>query len=305
MEPVIRQLKQAGLRVLEHEPLSKHTSFRIGGPVRAMVFPDIYGEAQLVLAAQILREAGIQPLLIGNGSNLLAADGPMDRIAIKTHDGMSQIEHRIERRGGNCIYAPAGMLLSRVATAARDLGYAGLEFAHGIPGTLGGAVYMNAGAYGGEMAQMVTQVRYLDETLTLQTAGTAELGFAYRHSRFSGAEDIILGAELHLQPGKREEITAKMDELAQKRKTSQPLEWPSAGSTFKRPKEGYAAALIEQAGLKGCAIGGAQVSEKHAGFVINRGGATCEDVLRLMAHIQETVYRRAGMQLEPEVKVVS
>ena len=299
METVIKTLTQAGLSLREHEPLSEHTSFRIGGPVRAMVFPE--GEDQLVLAARILRETGSSPLLIGNGSNLLAADGPIDRIAIKTQGEML----RIARREGNCIYASAGMLLSRVATAARDLGYTGLEFAHGIPGTLGGAVFMNAGAYGGEMAQVVTRVRYLDEALDERTLPGSEADFAYRHSRFSETDEIILGAQLTLTPGDPAEIAAKMDELAQKRRSSQPLEWPSGGSTFKRPKEGYAAALIEQAGLKGYTIGGAQVSEKHAGFVINRGGATCEDVLRLMAYIQETVYQQTGIQLEPEVKVVS
>ena len=298
METAIKQLKQAGLQVEERVPLSAHTSFRIGGPVRAMVFPS--GETELILAARILREAGIAPLLIGNGSNLLADDGPIDRIAVKTYDGMYQIA-RLE---GGTIYAPAGMLLARVATAARDVGLTGLEFAHGIPGTLGGAVYMNAGAYGGEMAQVVTQVRYLDEDLMERTLAGTEVGFAYRHSRFSETDEIILGAELTLQPGDSAEITAKMDELAAKRRASQPLEWPSGGSTFKRPAGGYAAALIEEAGLKGCIIGGAQVSEKHAGFVINRGGAMCADVLKLMARIQETVYQRTGIMLEPEVKRV-
>ncbi|MCL2588572.1 MAG: UDP-N-acetylmuramate dehydrogenase [Oscillospiraceae bacterium] len=296
MEAVIKQLIQAGLRVEEQVPFSAHTSFRIGGPVRAMVFPA--GEAQLVSAIRILRAADIRPILIGNGSNLLADDGAIDGIAVKTFDS----EARIEARTDNTIYAPAGALLSRVATRARDLGLTGLEFAHGIPGTLGGAVYMNAGAYGGEMAQVVSQVRYLDGKLDVQTASGSELGFAYRTSRFVGTDDIILGAELQLQPGDPAEIQAAMDDLAARRRASQPLEMPSGGSTFKRPREGYAAALIDEAGLKGYAIGGAQVSEKHAGFVVNRGGATCADVLRLMAHIQETVYRRTGITLEPEVK---
>jgi len=298
MESVIKQLKQSALRVEERVPLSEHTSFRIGGPVRAMVFPA--SEAELISAVQILREAGIAPILIGNGSNLLADDGPIDRIAIKTHDGA----YRIARLEGDTIYAPAGMLLSRVATAARDLGYQGLEFAHGIPGTLGGAVYMNAGAYGGEMAQVVTRVRYLDKDLTERTLAGPEVGFAYRHSRFSGTDEIILGAELTLQPGDPIEITAKMDELAAERRASQPLEWPSGGSTFKRHTGGYAAALIEEAGLKGCIIGGAQVSQKHAGFVINRGGAMCMDVRKLMAHIQEIVFARTGIMLEPELRRV-
>ena len=298
METIRKQLIQQGIRVTEHEPLSAHTSFRIGGPVRAMVFP--HGTDQLIQTARILRDAGIAPILIGNGSNLLAADGPIDKIAVKTCDSAAEVMQRTADR----VYAPAGMLLSRVATSARDLGRAGLVFAHGIPGTLGGAVYMNAGAYGGEMAQVVTQVDYLDENLTEQTATGTDLAFAYRHSRFVGTDTLILGAEMALTPGDPAEIQVEMEALAAKRKASQPLEWPSGGSTFKRPKEGYAAALIEQAGLKGYAIGGAPVSEKHAGFIINRGGATCDDVLRLMAHIQETVYQRTGIPLEPEIRRV-
>jgi len=298
MQSVLEKLTQAGIRVAEYEPLNLHTSFRIGGPVRAMVFP--VGESQLIQTARILREASIAPLLIGNGSNLLAADGPIDAIAVKTCDSMSAVD----RLAGDGIYAPAGMLLSRVATFARDLGLTGLEFAHGIPGTLGGATYMNAGAYGGEMAHIVSYIRYLDEDLAVRTVTGTEADFAYRRSCFSGTDMLILGAALALKAGDTAEIQAKMEELTGKRTTSQPLEWPSGGSTFKRPKEGYAAALIEEAGLKGHAVGGAQVSEKHAGFVINRGGATCDDVLRLMAHIQEMVYRRTGIMLEPEVKRV-
>jgi len=298
METIFQQLTQAGISFRREEPLSKHTSFHIGGPVRAMVFP--VGEEQLILAARVLREARVRPLLIGNGSNLLAADGPIDRIAIKTQ-GASRIE---VESGGEGIYASSGASLSRIATFARDLGLTGLEFAHGIPGSLGGAVYMNAGAYGGEMAQVVRSVRYLDEDLAEQTLGGAELGFSYRHSCFSGTEALILGACLTLRVGDPVEIGAKMNELAGKRSASQPLERFSGGSTFKRPKEGYAAALIEEAGLKGYAIGDAQVSEKHAGFVINRGSATCDEVLRLMAHVQETVFARTGIWLEPEVQMV-
>ncbi|MCL2569397.1 MAG: UDP-N-acetylmuramate dehydrogenase [Oscillospiraceae bacterium] len=297
MQVIIAELTAAGLRVLESEPLALHTSFRIGGPVRAMVLPN--GEAEIVLAAQILRETGIRPIIIGNGSNLLADDGPIDAVVLKTQNGASA---EVQQLSAHTIYAPAGMLLSRVATAARDLELTGLEFAHGIPGTLGGAIYMNAGAYCGEMAQVVSEVRYLDENLVERTISGDEAGFAYRHSRFSDTDAIILGATLTLSPGDRAEIQAKMDDLAGRRKASQPLEWPSGGSTFKRPKEGYAAALIEEADLKGFVVGGAQVSEKHAGFVINRGGATCDDVLRLMEHIQETVYQRTGILLEPEIK---
>jgi len=299
MEKIIAQLSQAGLRIAEEEPLSRHTSFRIGGPVRAMVFPA--GEAELIEAIALLHAAGIEPLLIGNGSNLLASDGVIDRIAVKTHDGVAKLERLPQ---DNTIYASAGVLLSRVAVYAREFGLSGLEFAHGIPGTLGGAIFMNAGAYGGEMAQVLTRVHYLDETHTRQTMEGAQCGFSYRHSRFMDTKALILGAELSLAKGASGEIGARMAELAEKRRASQPLEFPSGGSTFKRPKDGYAAALIDEAGLKGYTVGGAQVSEKHAGFVINRGGATCIDVLRVMEHVQEVVYQRTGILLEPEVEMV-
>jgi len=299
MQKVIEQLEQSGLRVLRDEPLSQHTSFRIGGPVRGMVFPE--GEAELIQAVKLLHEADIVPLLIGNGSNLLPADTPIDRIAIKTQDGVSHLE-RLE---GNVIYASAGTRLSRLATFARDEGLTGLEFAHGIPGTLGGAIFMNAGAYGGEMAGVVRRVFYLDKNLTRQAAKGDDCTFSYRHSRFSDTKELILGAELALTPGDPAEIGARMAELAEKRRCSQPLDLPSGGSTFKRPKTGYAAAMIDEAGLKGYTIGGAQVSEKHAGFVVNCGGATCADVLAVMKHVQETGFARTGIRLEAEVEQIN
>jgi len=299
MQAVLKELESAGLTISWDEPLQNHTSFRIGGPVEAMLFPK--GEGELIQAVNRLEEAGCDPLLMGNGSNLLAADGPIDRVAIKTHDGVSGLK----QLDSQTIYASSGTLLSRAAVFAQSLGLTGLEFAHGIPGTLGGALVMNAGAYGGEMAQVVTQVRYLDERRRLQTGGGEAMDFSYRHSRFFHTNDVILGANLTLTPGNSVEIQAKMDELAERRRTSQPLNLPSAGSTFKRPTGGYAAALIDEAGLKGYAVGGAQVSEKHAGFVVNRGGATCDDVCRLMDHIRETVFRQTGIMLEPEVQLIA
>ena len=299
MRAILEQLSQADIPFLEHEPLSRHTSFRIGGPVRALVLPR--GEAELTRAAEILRAAGKEPLVIGNGSNLLAVDGPIERVAIKTFDGVSDLR-RLE---GNAIYAASGTLLARVAVFAREQGLAGVAFAHGIPGTLGGAVYMNAGAYGGEMAQVVRRVHYLDEQFVRRTVEGDDLDFSYRRSWFCDDPGLlILGAELVLVPGDPAEIQMRMDELAARRRAKQPLEFPSGGSTFKRPRDGYAAALIDKAGLKGYVIGDAQVSEKHAGFVINRGGATCEDVLRLMEYIRETVLQRTGVLLEAEVKLV-
>jgi len=299
MQTIIQTLQQNGLHIVENEPLSRHTSFRIGGSVRGMVFPK--NEEELIQAVTLLQETGIAPLLIGNGSNLLASDDPIDRIAIKLHDGVSHME----RLDGNAIYASAGSLLSRVAVFARDQGLSGLEFAHGIPGTLGGAIFMNAGAYGGEMAHVITRVYYLDNKLTRQTIENPECNFSYRHSCFMDTKELILSAEITLTSNNPAEIGARMTELAEKRRNSQPLEYPSGGSTFKRPKEGYAAAMIDEAGLKGYTVGGAQVSEKHAGFVVNRGGATCADVLRLMEHVQETVFARTGVLLEPEVELIS
>ena len=299
MDFVFNELERAGICVIRGEPLKAHTSFRIGGPVRAMCFPQ--GETELIQAVKCLEAAGCVPLLIGNGSNLLAADGPIDRVVIKTHDGVGEIRQVDEKS----IYVSAGVLLSRAAVFARDLGLTGLEFAHGIPGTLGGAVVMNAGAYGGEMAHVVQRVDFLEKTgLTRESLETEALEFSYRHSRFSHTNDVILGANLTLTPSDPHEIQGKMEELSQKRKASQPLNLPSGGSTFKRPKQGYAAALIDQAGLKGYTIGGAQVSEKHAGFVVNRGEATCEDVLRLIDHIRETVFQQTGITLEPEIQLV-
>ncbi len=210
----------------------------------------------------------------------------------------------IRRLDDVTLEADAGVLLSRLAVYAQQAGLAGLEFAHGIPGTLGGAVMMNAGAYGGEMKDVLSSVSFLDSDAELFRLPAGELGLGYRRSIFSDTGSIILDAEIRLTPGDRGEIGARMRELAQKRRASQPLDLPSAGSTFKRPAGGYAAALIDQAGLKGFAIGGAQVSEKHAGFVVNRGGATFEDVLRLMAHIEKTVFEKSGVRLEPEVRIL-
>ena len=299
MDFVFEQLKKAGIAFRLEEPLQLHTSFRIGGPVQAMLFPQ--GEAELIRALTCLKEAGCTPLLIGNGSNLLATDGPISRIAVKTHDGVGEIR----RIGENSIYVSAGALLSRAAVFARDLGLSGLEFAHGIPGTLGGAVVMNAGAYGGEMAHVVETVDFLDGgNMARMTRPADALDFSYRHSYFSHKNHVVLGAKLALHPANPQEIQARMEELSQKRKASQPLHLPSGGSAFKRPKEGYAAALIDRAGLKGYQIGGAAVSEKHAGFVVNVGGATCEDVLRLIDHIRETVLLQTGILLEPEIQFI-
>lgn len=284
------------LTVQAEEPLAKHTSFRIGGPARRMAFPQ--NAEQLVLLLNFADQCGARPFLLGNGTNVLFPDGEVDRLIVNTRDMAGVCLSDAGR-----VRADAGATLARVANFACQQGLAGLEFAHGIPGTLGGGVVMNAGAYGGELKDVVTEVTalYPDGVKVLTPA---ELDFSYRHSVFSAGEGIVLGAKVKLESGDPDAIKAKMDDLMARRKASQPLELPSAGSTFKRPVGGYAAALIDQAGLKGYAVGGAQVSEKHAGFVVNRGGATFDDVLRLMDHIRSEVLRTSGVELEPEVKII-
>ena len=283
------------LELIEQEPMSRHTTFRVGGPVSLMVMPQTAQQAQLAVCAAV--EEGVRPVFLGNGSNLLVPDTGCDVFVIKTTGGLNQM-----RVDGTQITAESGVLLARLAVFARDHGLTGLEFAHGIPGSLGGAVTMNAGAYDGEMAQVVTEVTYLTESGQIES--TTEFEFSYRHSAFSDGSRLILSAKIQLQPGDPKVIRARMEELMERRKSKQPLEWPSAGSTFKRPQGYFAAALIDQCGLKGLTVGGAQVSEKHAGFLINKGGATCSDVLALMDLVRQRVSDATGVVLEPEVKLL-
>ena len=285
------------LEIREWEPMARHTTFRIGGPVRLMALPKTVGEAKKALQAAGERE--IVPFFLGNGSNLLVADEGYDGFVLKLTGEMDQIQEI------NChLVAGSAVLLSRLAVAALGRGLTGLEFAHGIPGSLGGAVTMNAGAYEGEMAQVISSVTCLTRTGEVETVPAADCGFSYRRSAFSGGTRLILRAEFSLSQGDPEEIRAKMEDLARRRKEKQPLEYPSAGSMFKRPVGHFAAALIDQCGLKGLTVGGAQVSEKHAGFVINRGGATCADVTELIRQIQTAVLEKTGVRLEPEVRIM-
>ena len=284
------------LTILENEPMSRHCSFRIGGACDAMLLPSSIEDVEAVCA--LLAECGEKPFLMGNGTNLLVTDAPLHRIVLRMGEDFS----RIDPVNGTALRAESGATLSRLALFAAARGLAGLEFAHGIPGTLGGAVSMNAGAYGGEMKDVVTSVTYLDKDLSLRE--TDDAGFSYRRSRFSDTDCIVLGAKISLHEDDPNAIRERMRLLAERRRSSQPLDMPSAGSTFKRPAGGYAAALIDEAGLKGYTVGGAQVSEKHAGFVVNRGGACFDDVLRLIEHIQSEVYRVSGIELEPEVKII-
>ena len=285
------------LELREHEPMSRHTTFRIGGPARLMALPRDRKEA--AAAVRAAAELGIRPFFLGNGSNLLVADRGYEGFIVKLA-GLDQTRV-VNRR----LRAESGISLARLAMAAWGCGLTGLEFAHGIPGTLGGGVAMNAGAYGGEMSQVLTAVTFLDEAGQVITLPAQECALTYRHSLFTDhPERLILEAEFELAQGVPTLIKIRMDELAQKRRAKQPLDQPSAGSTFKRPEGHFAAALIEQCGLKGLSVGGAQVSEKHAGFVVNRGGATAEDVLRLMEQVRERVLRDTGVELEPEVKLL-
>ena len=284
------------LMILENEPMSRHCSFRIGGACDAMLLPSSIEDVEAVCA--LLAECGEKPFLMGNGTNLLVTDAPLHRIVLRMGEEFS----RVDPVNGTALRAESGATLSRLASFAAARGLAGLEFAHGIPGTLGGAVSMNAGAYGGEMKDVVTSVTYLDKDLSLRE--TDDAGFSYRRSRFSDTDCIVLGAKISLHEDDPDAIRERMRSLAERRRSSQPLDMPSAGSTFKRPTGGYAAALIDEAGLKGYTVGGAQVSEKHAGFVVNRGGASFDDVLRLIEHIRNEVYRVSGIELEPEVKII-
>ena len=298
-EQLAAALRQScpALELREHEPMARHTTFRIGGPVRLMALPRSEGE---VLAC--LREAErarVRLVVLGNGSNLLAADGEIPCFAVLL-TGLDALERTGERE----IWAGAGVSLARLASFAAQEGLAGLEFAHGIPGTLGGGVLMNAGAYGGEMVQVVKEVAAAGRSGGVETVPAEQCGFSYRRSAFSDGERVILGARFHLEPDDPAAIRGRMDDLARRRKEKQPLEYPSAGSMFKRPAGHFAAALIEQCGLKGLTVGGAQVSEKHAGFVINRGGATCADVLALVDQVKERVLQQTGVELEMEVRVL-
>jgi len=246
---------------------------------------------------------------MGNGSNLLVGDSSMDLIVINTTrlnnietNGSYKSNSITDSQDAVFIQAESGVLLSKLAVFAFEQELTGLEFAHGIPGTLGGAVVMNAGAYDGEMKDVVCKTTFCDSQTGLSAIEAEEHEFAYRHSRFSNTNEIILSSILRLHKGDKESISEKMSNFSTRRSNSQPLNLPSAGSTFKRPKEGYAAALIEQAGLKGYAIGGAKVSEKHAGFIVNHANASFADVKALIEHVQETVFKHSGVELEPEVK---
>ena len=279
------------------EPMSKHTSFRIGGNVEAMAFPKNREELSLLLNWSGLLDR--KPVILGAGTNVLAPDEGMEGLVICLKDCLDGIERLDDRR----IRVMAGVTLSRAAVFAASQGLSGLEFAHGIPGTLGGGVYMNAGAYGGDLESVCREVELMDFRGNLYTRTGEEMDFSYRHSCLETEPAIVVSAVLELEPGKEEDIRGRMKELQTKRLASQPLNLPSAGSAFKRPAGGYAAALIEQAGLKGFRVGDAAISEKHAGFAVNLGGATAADVKKLLEEVSRRVEAHSGIRLEPEIRI--
>lgn len=287
-------------QVLVDEPMSLHTSFRIGGPAAALVVAN--NEEELAAVLRLVTEEQIEHILIGNGSNFLVSDEGYPGVMIKLGGSFEEIELVDETH----VMAGAAKLLSGVSAFVTEHGLAGFEFASGIPGSIGGAMFMNAGAYGGEMKDIVESVRLMkpDGSEILERSNE-KMGFAYRKSAIQKDGLIVLSVRFALSKDEPEAITARVLELQHKRNSKQPVNFPSAGSTFKRPVGGFAAALIDEAGLRGYQVGGAQVSEKHTGFVVNTGGATCEDVLAVMRHVREVVLEKSGIELEPEVRLIN
>ncbi len=301
LTPLLTLARAAGCAVAENAPMAQVTTMRVGGSADALItIPDGDTVAKLIA---LCHRGKIPYFWLGNGSNLLVGDRGIRGAVLRLDPRAATV-----RREGNTLVADAGMTLQRLCLFAREESLTGLEFAYGIPGTLGGAVYMNAGAYGGEMAQVVTAVDAITHTGERITLSADALALSYRHSALmdypAGEAPIVVRVTLALQEGVRDDIAARMKDLIARRQEKQPLEYPSAGSFFKRPTGHFAGALIEQAGLKGYRVGDAQVSEKHAGFVINRDGATAADVRQLCADVQAIVYDKFGVHLEPEVRFI-
>ena len=301
MDALIRSLVQSGFapeRILPRAPMSRYTTFRVGGEADVLV--NIASAEEVGVALRAARRCGVPATVIGNGSNLLVRDGGIRGLALRIASPFSCI-----RREGDCLVAQAGATLGACAQAALREGLSGLAELAGIPGTIGGGVIMNAGAYGGELADVVRQVQTLalSDLRPLSFEGDA-LGFAYRRSAMMDARVVVTEVTLQLAPGDPQAIRARMDALAAARRDKQPLEYPSAGSTFKRPEGFFAARLIDECGLRGLRVGDAQVSEKHAGFIVNLGHATAADILALMQAVKERVYSETGVTLEPEVRIL-
>lgn len=300
LEKAISQIKDniPALDLRENEPMNTHCSFRLGGAVRAYAAPKDLFEMSKVMFYLHMNE--VSPLTLGKCTNVIFPEEGLDIMVISTE----KLQKLRMGETENTIYAEAGVSLARLAQFARDNGLAGLEFASGIPGSVGGGVLMNAGAYGGEMKDVVESVVvYYIPTQTMTEVKGSDCGFDYRRSNFGSINCAIMGAVFHLTPDEPEAIGARMKEMNEKRVASQPLDMPSAGSAFKRPVGGYAAALIDQCGLKGYTVGGAQISEKHAGFAVNAGGATYDDVVELLDYVRREVYAKTQITLEPEIKI--
>ena len=280
-----------------NEPMAKHTSFRIGGGAEVMAFPKQPGELAELLKVSALLDC--KWAILGAGTNVLAPDEGLSGLVICLKDCLAGMEALSDTR----IRVMAGVTMSRAAVFAANLGMSGLEFAHGIPGSIGGGVYMNAGAYGGEICQVCHRVQVMDRQGNTRWLSREEMAFSYRHSVLEETGDIVICAEFTLTPAEPEAIKARMKELIGKRSASQPLDLPSAGSAFKRPVGGYAAALIDAAGLKGFRVGNAAISEKHAGFAVNLGGATANDVKALLKTVSDRVFEQSGIRLEPEIRI--
>lgn len=294
---MVEIFKAVSEQLLENEPMSRHTTFRIGGA--ADMFASVKSADEAAELIRLAKENNVPFMVMGNGSNMLVGDSGIRGLVIQIGSGMNNIE--VE---GTTIKAEAGALMSKVAAEALKAELTGFETLSGIPGTLGGGLFMNAGAYGGEIKDVVKSVTYIDCDGEIKTIGADECGFGYRTSIFAKGGKYIVSAVMELKKGNADEIKAAMADYNKRRSDKQPLSMPSAGSTFKRPEGYFAGKLIQDSGLMGFSIGGAQVSEKHAGFVVNKGGATAKDVLDLIEYVQKTVKEQTGVSLEPEIRLI-
>lgn len=297
MNRIIDLAKELGCSYAENEPMASHTSFKIGGPARLVVYPK--SKEDIAEFVKLCNELKIRYMAVGNGSNLLVSDDGIDACIIMIGADYSEVKLVDD----TTIYADSGASLMKVCRFALEHSLTGLEFAYGIPGSCGGAAFMNAGAYGGEMKDVLYKCEHIDQNGDLGELVGDELDLSYRHSAYYSNDCVITGLYMKLQKGDATAIKEKMNDLLGRRKDKQPLEYPSAGSTFKRPEGYFAGALIEECGLKGKSVGGAQVSTKHAGFVINTGGATCKDVMDLCKFVSDTIYNEKGVKLEMEIRV--
>lgn len=297
MNRICEYVKNEGISYIENEPMALHTTFKIGGPARLAVFPKNENEISDVIKK--CKEENVRYMVVGNGSNLLVADEGIDAVVILLGKEFGEVKLIDD----TTIFAEAGAPLMKVCRFALENGLSGLEFAYGIPGSCGGGAFMNAGAYGGELGDVMFRCDHIDKDGNKGSLEGDDLKLAYRYSAYYENGCVITGAYFKMQKADKEEIKAKMNDYMSRRRDKQPLEYPSAGSTFKRPEGNFAGALIEQCGLKGTSVGGAEISTKHAGFVINKGGATCKDVLDLCKKVADTVKAEKGIDLEMEVRV--